>query len=163
MNNMIVGGHDPVRNKPFVYYETIGGGMGARPTKDGISGIHTHMTNTMNTPIEAMEFAYPLRLRQYALRRGSGGRGKHNGGDGLVREVEFLAAARVTILSERRKLPPPGYHGGHHGQPGENVLFRAGYEEIKLAGKEILDVEAGDVLSIRTPGGGGWGTPDEGG
>jgi N-methylhydantoinase B len=163
MNNMIVGGHDPVRHKPFVYYETIGGGMGARPTKDGISGIHTHMTNTMNTPIEAMEFAYPLRLRQYALRRGSGGRGKHNGGDGLVREVEFLAAARVTILSERRKLPPPGYHGGHHGQPGENVLFRAGYEEIKLAGKEILDVEAGDVLSIRTPGGGGWGTPSQGG
>jgi N-methylhydantoinase B len=162
MNNMIVGGHDPVRHKPFVYYETIGGGMGARPTKDGISGIHTHMTNTMNTPIEAMEFAYPLRLRQYALRRGSGGRGKHNGGDGLVREVEFLAAARVTILSERRKLPPPGYHGGHHGQPGENVLLRAGYEEIKLAGKEVLDVEAGDVLSIRTPGGGGWGTPDEG-
>ncbi|MEK7807201.1 MAG: hydantoinase B/oxoprolinase family protein, partial [Chloroflexota bacterium] len=151
MNNMIVGGHDPVRQKPFVYYETIGGGMGARPTKDGISGIHTHMTNTMNTPIEAMEFAYPLRLRQYALRRGSGGRGKHNGGDGLVREVEFLGAARVTILSERRKLPPPGYHGGHHGQPGENVLFRAGYEEIKLAGKEVLDVEAGDVLSIRTP------------
>ena len=163
MNNMIIGGHDPVRNKPYVYYETIGGGMGARPTKDGVSGIHTHMTNTMNTPIEAMEFAYPLRLRQYALRRGSGGRGKHNGGDGLVREVEFRAAARVTVLSERRKLPPPGYHGGHHGQPGENVLFRAGYEEIKLAGKEILDVEAGDVLSIRTPGGGGWGITDEGG
>ena len=161
MNNMIIGGHDPVRDKPFVYYETIGGGMGARPTKDGISGIHTHMTNTMNTPIEAMEFAFPLRLKRYALRRGSGGDGKHKGGDGLIREVEFLASARVTLMSERRKLPPPGYHGGHHGQTGENVLLRGGYEEVKLAGKEVIDVEAGDVLSMHTPGGGGWGAPEE--
>ena len=161
MNNMIIGGHDPVREKPYVYYETIGGGMGARPTKDGISGIHTHMTNTMNTPIEAMEFAFPLRLRRYALRVGSGGQGKYNGGDGMVREVEFLAPARVTLLSERRKRPPPGYHGGHHGEPGENVLLRGGYEEVQLAGKEILDVEAGDVLSVRTPGGGGWGAPED--
>ena len=159
MNNMIIGGHDPIRERPYVYYETIGGGMGARPTKDGISGIHTHMTNTMNTPIEAMEFAFPLRLKRYALRRGSGGDGKYRGGDGLVRDVEFLAPARVTVLSERRKRPPPGYHGGHHGHTGENVLFRGGYEEVTLAGKEILDVEAGDILSIRTSGGGGWGTP----
>ena len=163
MNNMIIGGHDPVRDKPFVYYETIGGGMGARPTKDGISGIHTHMTNTMNTPTEAMEFAFPLRLRRYALRRGSGGPGQHKGGDGLIRDVEFLAPARVTILSERRKRPPPGYHGGHHGQTGEDLLLRGGHEEVQLAGKEILDVEAGDVLSIRTPGGGGWGAPDKDG
>ncbi len=162
MNNLLVGGHDPVRDKPFVYYETMGGGMGARPTKDGISGIHTHMTNTMNTPIEALEFAFPLRLKRYALRRGSGGRGRHQGGDGLIRDVEFLSPARVTILSERRKIPPPGYHGGHHGQPGENVLFRGGYEEVTLAGKETLDVEAGDILSIRTPGGAGWGAPEEG-
>ena len=162
MNNLLIGGHDPVRDKPFVYYETMGGGMGARPTKDGISGIHTHMTNTMNTPIEALEFAFPLRLKRYALRRGSGGKGRHQGGDGLIRDVEFLSPARVTILSERRKIPPPGYHGGHHGQPGENVLFRGGYEEVTLAGKETLDVEAGDVLSIRTPGGAGWGTPVEG-
>ena len=162
MNNMIIGGHDPIRDKPYVYYETIGGGMGARPTKDGISGIHTHMTNTMNTPIEAMEFAFPLRLKRYALRRGSGGRGKFKGGDGMIREVEFLAPARVTLLSERRKRPPPGYQGGHHGQTGENVLLRGGYEEVQLAGKEILDVEAGDVLSVRTPGGGGWGAPEEG-
>ena len=162
MNNMIIGGHDPVRERPYVYYETIGGGMGARPTKDGISGIHTHMTNTMNTPIEAMEFAFPLRLRRYALRQGSGGQGKYKGGDGLIREVEFLAPARVTLLSERRKRPPPGYHGGHHGQTGENVLLRGGYEEVQLAGKEILDVEAGDVLIVRTPGGGGWSAPDEG-
>ena len=159
MNNLLIGGHDLARDKPFVYYETIGGGMGARPEKDGISGIHTHMTNTSNTPVEAMEFAFPLRLKRYALRRGSGGRGQHNGGDGLVRDVEFLSPARVTVLSERRKFAPPGYHGGHHGEPGENVLFRGGVEEVQLAGKETLDVEAGDILSIRTPGGGGWGAP----
>ena len=161
MNNLLIGGHDLNRNQPFVYYETIGGGMGARPTQDGISGIHTHMTNTLNTPIEALEFAFPLRLRRYALRRGSGGVGKFSGGDGIVRDVEFLAPARVTVLSERRKLPPPGSHGGHPGQPGENVLLRGGYEEVHLAGKETLDVEAGDVLSLRTPGGGGWGKPEE--
>jgi N-methylhydantoinase B len=102
---------------------------------------------------EEMEFAFPLRLKRYALRRGSGG-------DGLVRDVELLAPARVTVLSEQRKRPPPGYHDGHHGQTGENVLFRGGYEEVTLAGKEILDVETGNVLTIRTPGGGGWGAPD---
>ena len=163
MNNVLVGGHDPVRDQPFVYYETIGGGMGARPEKDGISGIQTHMTNTLNTPIEALEFAFPMRLKRYALRRGTGGDGKFKGGDGMVRDVEFLSPARVTVLSERRKLPPPGSHGGHHGEPGENVLFRGGYEEVRLAGKETLDVEAGDILSIRTPGGGGWGEPEGGG
>ena len=160
MNNMIIGGHDISRDKPYVYYETIGGGMGARPDKDGISGIHTHMTNTMNTPVEALEFAFPLRLRRYSLRRGSGGDGLHRGGDGLVRDVEFLSPARVTVLSERRRFAPPGYYGGHHGHQGENVLLRGGYEEVHLAGKETLDVEAGDILSIRTPGGGGWGAPE---
>ena len=162
MNNLLIGGHDLARDKPFVYYETIGGGMGARPTKDGVSGIHTHMTNTMNTPIEALEFAFPLRVQRYALRRGSGGIGAHSGGDGLVRDVEFLSPARVTVLSERRKIAPPGSHGGHHGHTGENVLLRGGYEEVQLAGKETFDVAAGDVLSIRTPGGGGWGRPEEG-
>ena len=132
MNNMIIGGHDISRDKPYVYYETIGGGMGARPDKDGISGIHTHMTNTMNTPVEALEFAFPLRLRRYSLRRGSGGDGMHRGGDGLVRDVEFLSPARVTVLSERRRFAPPGYHGGHHGHQGENVLFRGGYEEVHI-------------------------------
>ena len=161
MNNMIIGGHDISRDKPYVYYETIGGGMGARPDKDGVSGIHTHMTNTMNTPVEALEFAFPLRLRRYALRRGSGGDGLHRGGDGLIRDVEFLSPARVTVLSERRRYAPPGYHGGHHGEHGENVLLKGGYEEVHLAGKETLDVEAGDVLSIRTPGGGGWGAPED--
>ena len=163
MNNMIIGGHDPVRDKPFVYYETIAGGMGARPDKDGISAIHTHMTNTMNTPVEAMEFAFPLRLKRYAVRRGSGGDGKFKGGDGVIREVEFLSPARVTLMSERRRRPPPGYHGGHHGEPGKNVLLKGGYEEVNLAGKELLDVEAGDVISIQTPGAGGWGAPSAGG
>ena len=159
MNNLLIGGHDPIREKPFVYYETIAGGMGARPTKDGVSGIHTHMTNTMNTPIEAMEFVYPLRLQRYALRRGSGGAGKFSGGDGVIRDVEFLSPCRVTVLSERRRFSPYGLQGGHPGERGENVLLRGGYEEVQLSGKEVLDVEPGDVLSIRTPGGGGWGTP----
>ena len=159
MNNLLVGGHDPIRDRPFVYYETIAGGMGARPTKDGVSGIHTHMTNTMNTPIEALEFVYPLRLQRYSLRRGSGGAGKFNGGDGMVRDVEFLSRCRVTVLSERRRFAPYGLQGGHSGERGENVLLRGGYEEVKLSGKEVIDVEPGDVLSIRTPGGGGWGTP----
>ena len=135
MNNLLIGGHDLEREKPFVYYETIGGGMGGRPTKDGISGIQVHMTNTMNTPIEALEFAFPLRMKRYALRRGSGGKGQHHGGDGLVRDVEFLTPARVTILSERRKIPPPGYHGGHHGEPGENVLLRGGSKRCICRGK----------------------------
>ena len=161
MNNLLIGGHDPVREKPFVYYETIAGGMGARPSKDGVSGIHTHMTNTMNTPIEALEFVYPLRLRRYSIRRGSGGDGKFRGGDGLVRDVEFLAPARVTVLSERRRFAPYGLNGGHPGEKGENALLRGGYEEVVLSGKEVLDVEPGDVLSIRTPGGGGWGKPPE--
>ena len=161
MNNVLIGGHDPVRDKPFVYYETIAGGMGARPTKDGISGIHTHMTNTMNTPIEALEFVYPFRVRRYAIRRGTGGDGRHKGGDGIVRDTEFLAPARVTVLSERRRFAPYGLHGGHHAEPGENILYKGGYEEVKLSGKEVLDVEPGDVLSVRTPGGGGWGEPPE--
>ena len=162
MNNFIIGGHDPVRDKPYVYYETVAGGMGARPDKDGISGIQTHMTNTMNTPIEAMEFAFPLRLRRYALRRGSGGDGLYRGGDGVIREMEFLAPARVTLMSERRRRPPPGYHGGHHGEPGENMLLRGGVEEVQLAGKEIIDVDAGDVVRVSTPGAGGWGAPEHG-
>ena len=161
MNNLLIGGHDPVRDRPFVYYETIAGGMGARPTKDGISGIHTHMTNTLNTPIEALEFAYPMRLRRYSFRPGSGGPGSFRGGDGLARDVEFLSPARVTILSERRRTAPYGLQGGHPGRSGENVLYRGGYEEVRLTGKEVLDVEKGDVLSIRTPGGGGWGPPPD--
>ena len=161
MNNLLIGGHDPIRDKPFVYYETIAGGMGARPTKDGVSGIHTHMTNTMNTPIEALEFVYPLRMLKYLIRRGSGGAGQHRGGDGVVRELEFLAPARVTIISERRRRAPYGLQGGQPGQRGENVLLKGGVEEVRLPPKVTLDAAQGDVLSMRTPGGGGWGKPRE--
>jgi N-methylhydantoinase B len=156
MNNLTVGGQDPERNSPFAYYETIGGGAGAGPDGDGLSGVHVHMTNTLNTPVEAVEYAYPLRVRRYALRRGSGGRGKHRGGDGLVREVEFLSPATATILSERRKRRPYGLGGGEPGAPGRNVLVQGG-ESRELRGKAEVRVDAGDVLSIKTPGGGGWG------
>ena len=103
MNNLTIGGIDPRSGEPFAYYETIAGGMGARPTKDGISGVHTHMTNSLNTPVEALEYAYPFRVTEYSIRRGSGGDGKHRGGDGVVREVELLTDSEVTLLSDRRK------------------------------------------------------------
>lgn len=158
MNNVTIGGADIQRNAPFAYYETVGGGAGAGPAGDGLSGVHVHMTNTLNTPVEALEYAYPLRVRRYSLRSGSGGRGKHCGGDGLVREIEFLDPAQVTILSERRRLAPYGLQGGEPGQRGRNVLVRDG-EERELPGKVEIDVKPGDVLSVRTPGGGGWGAP----
>jgi len=161
MNNVLVGGHDPIRNRGFAYYETLAGGMGARPGKDGISGIHTHMTNTMNTPVEALELAYPLRVRRYRLREGTGGAGKYRGGDGIIRDLEFLCPAVVTVLSERRRHRPYGLWGGEPGQPGENILYRGGTEEVRLPPKTIVRVEPGDILSIRTPGGGGWGRPEE--
>ena len=118
------------------------------------------MTNTLHTPIEALEYAYPFRVRRYALRPGSGGRGEHRGGDGLIREIEFLSLAAVTILSERRRTAPYGLNGGGPGARGRNVLIR-GEEEQDLAGKVQLQVRQGDVLSMRTPGGGGWGTPTD--
>jgi N-methylhydantoinase B len=156
MNNITVGGYDPERGGPFAYYETVGGGAGAGPAGEGLSGVHVHMTNTLNTPVEALEYAYPLRVRRYGLRHDSGGAGKHRGGDGLVRELQFLCPATVTILSERRKTAPYGLQGGAPGASGRNVLFRD-KEEQNLPGKAELQVEAGDVLSLRTPGGGGWG------
>jgi N-methylhydantoinase B len=158
MNNVAVGGHDRDRDAPFAYYETVGGGAGAGPAGDGLSGVHVHMTNTLNTPIEAMEYAYPVRVRCYALREGSGGAGNHRGGDGLVREIEFLCPATVTILSERRRTAPYGLQGGEPGTQGRNVLIREGTEQ-DLPGKAEFRVRPGDVLSLRTPGGGGWGAP----
>jgi N-methylhydantoinase B len=116
------------------------------------------MTNTLNTPIEALEYAYPVRVRRYALRAGSGGAGRHRGGDGLVREIEFLCPATVTILSERRRTAPYGLSGGSPGAQGRNVLLRQGRAQ-DLPGKAEIQVEPGDVLSLRTPGGGGWGSP----
>ncbi|MBI4640269.1 MAG: hydantoinase B/oxoprolinase family protein [Candidatus Tectomicrobia bacterium] len=156
MNNLTIGGYDPFRQKGFAYYETIGGGMGARPTMDGIDAVHTHMTNTMNTPLEALEHEYPFRVAKYAIRRGSGGAGRFRGGDGIVREVELLCDARVTILSERRNFPPYGLQGGQPGARGENRLIR-GDEVITLPSKVSLPAKAGDIISISTPGGGGYG------
>jgi N-methylhydantoinase B len=156
MNNVTIGGWDVERNQPFAYYETIGGGTGARPDRPGVSAIHSHMTNTLNTPVEALEFAYPLRVLQYSIRRATGGAGKFRGGDGIRRDFEILSDARVSLLTDRRVLGPYGLAGGEPGAPGANFLIRAGKEQ-PLPAKGTVDLQAGDVLSIRTPGGGGFG------
>jgi N-methylhydantoinase B len=156
MNNLTIGGTDWRTGKQFAYYETVAGGMGARPGRDGIDGIHTHMTNSLNTPAEAMEYAYPMRVRRYAIRRESGGGGQFRGGDGIVREVELLTDARVTILSDRRKIPPYGLKGGEPGAAGRTVLITRNGERV-LAGKDSVHANAGDRIRIETPGGGGWG------
>ncbi|MBI1982618.1 MAG: hydantoinase B/oxoprolinase family protein, partial [Acidobacteria bacterium] len=156
MNNLSFGGIDPRACEPFAYYETIAGGMGARPTLDGLSGVHTHMTNSLNTPIEALEAAYPVRVRRYSLRRGSGGAGRHRGGDGIVREIEFLADVRGSILSDRRRFRPYGLAGGRPGKPGKNRLVIAGRIR-ELPSKASFEARRGSILRIETPGGGGWG------
>ncbi len=156
MNNISFGGTDPRFSEPFAYYETIAGGMGARPTQDGLSGIHTHMTNSLNTPIEALESAYPVRVRSYSLRRGSGGAGKYRGGDGIVREVQFLTGVRGSILSDRRRLQPYGLGGGKPGKAGRNRLRIRG-RRVDLPSKTSFEGPAGSILRIETPGGGGWG------
>ena len=157
MNNFTFGGIDPRTQKPVAYYETVSGGMGARPTMDGLSGVHTHMTNSMNTPVEALEHAYPVRMLRYSLRPESGGQGKCRGGDGVIRELRFLAKAQITVLSDRRKFPPYGLNGGEPGQRGMNVLIRKDGRREELPSKFSTWVEAGDILSIQSPGGGGWG------
>ena len=159
MNNLTIGGVDPRTGEPFAYYETIAGGMGARPTKDGVSGVHTHMTNSLNTPAEALEYAYPLRVRKYSLRPGSGGGGKHRGGDGIVREVEVLADAEVTLLADRRSRGPYGLAGGPDGAPGRAEIIHADGTAQELPGKFNVRVRKGDRVRIETPGGGGWGKP----
>jgi N-methylhydantoinase B len=132
--------------------------MGARPGLDGISGVQTHMTNSLNTPIEALEYAYPFRVRRYAYRYGSGGRGQFCGGDGLIREIEVLADTRVTLLAERRKFCPYGLNGGEDGRAGRAILVKAGADQpVELPGKCSLRLSKGDVVRIETPGGGGWG------
>lgn len=156
MNNLTVGGTDPATGEPFTYYETIGGGMGARPNGDGMNGVHTHMTNTLNTPAEALEYAYPLRVRRYELIEGSGGEGRYRGGMGIRRQTEFLAPARVSLITERRTHVPYGLAGGSPGRAGRNLLIREG-QLIELTGKTELEAQEGDLLSIETPGGGGWG------
>ena len=141
MNNLTIGGWDGARGQPFAYYETIAGGMGGRPGKDGADAIHTHMTNTLNTPVEALEYAYPLRVQRYEIRRPSGGAGRWRGGDGVRRDIELLADAQVTLLSERRVFAPYGLAGGQPGQPGRNVLIRNGEEQV-LPGKTTLAAQA---------------------
>jgi N-methylhydantoinase B len=156
MNNFTLGGLAP-DGQPFAYYETIAGGMGARATADGLDAIHTHMTNSLNTPVEALESFYPLRVRRYGLRRNSGGAGRHRGGDGIVREIELLTEAQVAILSDRRRFAPYGLQGGRGGKRGRNRLLRASGEVERLPSKCTVNVRAGEVVSIETPGGGGWG------
>jgi N-methylhydantoinase B len=156
MNNVTIGGIDPRTGEPFAYYETIAGGSGARPNGDGISGVHTNMTNTMNTPVEALEYAYPFRVRRYEYRDGSGGAGQHRGGDGLVREIELLGEAQITLLTDRRKFAPYGLAGGEPGLPGRNTLVQDGTEKT-LPGKCNVYASAGTILRIATPGGGGFG------
>ena len=157
MNNLSFGGH--ANGVPFAYYETIAGGMGASPQADGQSAVHTHMTNSWNTPVEAFEHQFPLRIEGYRIRKNSGGPGKHRGGDGIIREYRFLAPAEVTLLTERREQGPYGLHGGKPGKPGKNTLIRSG-RSIAIAGKARFDVRENDVLKIETPGGGGWGRPE---
>ncbi len=163
MNNTVIGGSDPRTGRPFTYYETVGGGGGALPDLDGLSGRHSHMTNTLNTPVEALETAYPLRVLAYRLRPGSGGGGRFRGGDGLERSLQFLAPATATVMSERRLHGPYGLAGGAAGQRGRNRLRRATGEEVELPGKVTLAVQPGDVLIVETPGGGGWGDAEPGG
>jgi len=152
MNNLTIGGIDPRNGQEFSYYETVAGGMGARPALDGMSGVHTHMTNSLNTPAEALEYAYPLRVREYGLRRGSGGEGKQRGGDGVIREIETLGPARMSLLADRRKRGPYGLQGGASGMPGVNQV-----NQKPVAGKGSHELKAGDRIRIETPGGGGWG------
>ena len=157
MNNLTVGGIDPRTGEPFAYYETIAGGLGARPTKDGISGIHVHMTNSLNTPAEALEYAYPFRVTAYSLRRGSGGNGRYRGGDGIVRELEVLADSDIALLADRRTRGPYGLNGGSDGAPGRTEILRHDGSREVLPGKSSARFRAGERVRVESPGGGGWG------
>jgi N-methylhydantoinase B len=157
MNNLTIGGIDERTGEPFAYYETIAGGMGARPDRDGVSGVHTHMTNSLNTPAEALEYAYPLRVTRYSLRQASGGQGKFRGGDGIVREVELLSDAEVTLLADRRSRGPYGLEGGSDGYAGKTEIVRRDGSRAPLPGKTSLRMKKGERIRIESPGGGGWG------
>ena len=170
MNNLAAGGIDPRSGAPWAYYETSGGGLGAGPEGPGLRAAHSHMTNTLNTPAEALEIAYPLRVLENSIRRGSGGRGAHRGGDGLIRRTQFLGPGTVTVISDRRRRGAWGRAGGGDGKPGRNRLEHADPEGASpqrrgrprsqsLPGKITIAVQAGDVIRLETPGGGGWGAP----
>ncbi len=153
MNNVLIGSDE------FAYYETLAGGQGGRPTRRGQSGIHTGMTNTRNTPIESLETHYPFRVVRYGLRSGSGGAGEYGGGEGIEREIEFIAPATVSLMGERRRNRPWGLAGGAPGATGEDWVIRKGGSPERVPGKSTFDVGPGDRLLVRTPGGGGWGAP----
>jgi N-methylhydantoinase B len=157
MNNLTIGGMDARTGREFAYYETIAGGMGARPAHDGMSAVHTHMTNSLNTPVEALEYAYPLRVRQYAIRKNSGGRGKRRGGDGVVREIETLVDAHMSLLADRRRRAPYGLAGGAHGRAGRDSIISRDGRTARLNSKGSRKLKAGDRVRIETPGGGGHG------
>jgi N-methylhydantoinase B len=160
MNNITIGGIDERNGQPFAYYETLGGGMGATSKGDGESAVHSHMTNTLNTPIEALEYAYPFLVTEYTIRRGSGGKGLFRGGDGIVREIKLLSDAEVTVLSERRKIPPYGQAGGKAGMKGKNRVIKEGVDPQR-PGKFYEQLKKGESLRIETPGGGGYGRKKE--
>jgi N-methylhydantoinase B len=163
MNNLTIGGIDDrtagegACGSAFAYYETIAGGMGASPLRDGPSAVHTHMTNSLNTPAEALEYAYPLRVMEYSVRKQSGGTGKHKGGDGIVREIELLSDAQVTLLSDRRKRGPYGLSGADEGRVGRNEVLRANGSRESLPSKGSVRLKRGDRVRIESPGGGGFG------
>ncbi len=162
MNNIMAGGYDPERKRPWAFYETIGGGSGGRPFEDGIDGIHTNMTNTMNTPIEAIEQYYPIIFTAYEFRENSFGAGKFRGGNGIIRSWKLTAPkATVSILAERTKVTPFGIHGGLSGKPAEFYLVRKSGETVKLKGKTTVTLQEGDEIIIKTAGGGGYGPPEE--
>jgi N-methylhydantoinase B len=166
MNNLTFGSmpgnhHSPqIGETIFAYYETMGGGIGANPESDGGHAMHSHMSNTRNTPIEALEYTYPLRIAEYRIREASGGKGYYSGGDGLIRGIEFLSPVTVTLVTERRKTRPYGLAGGRSGLSGVNRLIRDD-QETELPGKVTIELESGDRIIIESPGGGGWGKPIE--
>ena len=161
MNNLTIGGMDARNGREFAYYETVAGGMGARPARDGMSAVHTHMTNSLNTPVEALEYAYPLRVREYAIRANSGGRGARRGGDGVVREIETLVDARMSLLADRRRSAPYGLAGGEDGRAGRDRVVRVDdggrARARRIEAKGSWDLKAGERVRIETPGGGGHG------
>jgi N-methylhydantoinase B len=157
MNNLTIGGIDPRTGSEFSYYETVAGGMGARPGLDGMNATHTHMTNSLNTPAEALEYAYPLRVREYRIRKGSGGTGKQKGGDGTIREIETLALANMALLSDRRKRAPYGLQGGKDGERGCAFVIRTDGSKEQLRSKDNRQLNPGDRVRIETPSGGGFG------
>jgi len=156
MNNFTFGGINPKTGKEFAYYETIAGGMGGRLGKNGVSAVQTHMTNTLNTPVEALERELPIMINKYSIRNGSGGGGKYRGGDGIIREYKFLSKSTVSLIAERRRFKPYGVYGGKPGRRGKNILISDQKKRL-LPSKTSFEVKKGEIIRIETPGGGGWG------